>query len=101
MSSRVGTTNAWRLILLSLLLLLNPEPVLGAPVSPSTPNSTGRQRISLNASWRFSRFTTAPDSLSYTVLKPYMLPSGNDFITAGTKHSRPSSTAPGSSIAYV
>jgi beta-galactosidase len=101
MLSRVGTTNAWQFILLSLLLLLNSEPVLGVRISPPASNSTGRQRISLNASWRFSRFTIAPDSLSYTVLKPYTLPSGNDFISAGTKHSRPSGTAPGSSITYV
>ncbi|CAK7223343.1 hypothetical protein SBRCBS47491_005176 [Sporothrix bragantina] len=38
-----------------------------------------RQRLSLNKGWRFSRFTTNPDSLSYNTLKPWMLASSNKF----------------------
>lgn len=60
-----------------------------------------RERISLNADWRFSRFTTSPDGLSYTTLKPWIMPSGNDFIVSGTKHQLPSATAPGSKVQYV
>jgi beta-galactosidase len=90
----------WRPILLCLLLVLsNTHPIAGASSYPSA--STSRQRISLNDSWRFSRFTTAPDSLSYSILKPYMLASANDFITTGAKHARPSGAAPGSAVTYV
>ncbi|KAH8158322.1 hypothetical protein CIB48_g9930 [Xylaria polymorpha] len=59
-----------------------------------------RERISLNADWRFSRFTTNPDSLSYNTLKNWILPSGNDFIS-GTKHERPSGTPPGNNVQYI
>ncbi|KAI0455793.1 glycoside hydrolase superfamily [Xylaria acuta] len=59
-----------------------------------------RERIDLNPGWRFSRFTTNPDSLSYSTLKNWILPSGNDFIS-GTKHQRPSGTPPGNNVQYV
>ncbi|RYC61657.1 hypothetical protein CHU98_g4565 [Xylaria longipes] len=59
-----------------------------------------RERVSLNSDWRFSRFTTNPDSLSYNTLKNWILPSGNDFIS-GTKHVRPSGTPPGNDVKYV
>jgi beta-galactosidase len=62
--------------------------------------NAGRERVSLNAGWRFSRFLTSPDSLSYTTLEPWILPSGNDFIS-GAKHQRPSGAVPGSSVQYV
>lgn len=61
---------------------------------------TSRERVSLNNGWRFSRFTSNPDSLSYTTLKPWILPSGNDFIS-GAKYQAPSGTAPGSNVSYV
>ncbi|ERS96996.1 hypothetical protein HMPREF1624_06323 [Sporothrix schenckii ATCC 58251] len=38
-----------------------------------------RQRLSLNKGWRFSRFTSNPDSLSYATLKPWMLASSTKF----------------------
>jgi len=62
--------------------------------------TTGRERISLNEGWKFSRFTSNPDSLSYSTLKPWILPSGNDFIK-GTKRQPPSGTPPGSDVNYV
>ncbi|KAL2126242.1 hypothetical protein VTI74DRAFT_1344 [Chaetomium olivicolor] len=65
----------------------------------STEN-TGRERISLNENWKFSRFTLNPDSLSYNTLKPWILPSGNDFIK-GAKHQPPSGTPPGGNVKYV
>ncbi|KAF2476297.1 glycoside hydrolase family 2 protein [Lindgomyces ingoldianus] len=60
----------------------------------------GRERISLNAGWRFSRFTSNPDSLSYSTLKQWILPSANDFIK-GAERQRPSGTPPGNSVNYV
>ncbi|KAN0099505.1 glycoside hydrolase family 2 protein [Hyaloscypha variabilis] len=86
-------------IVLSLLLLSSLQLVVGSRVSTSL--STGRQRISLNASWRFSRWTSAPDSLTYATLKPYILPSSNNFISVGSKHARPTETAPGSAVTYA
>ncbi|KAG7286824.1 hypothetical protein NEMBOFW57_009141 [Staphylotrichum longicolle] len=62
--------------------------------------TAGRERISLNGGWKFSRFTSNPDSLSYSTLKSWILPSGNDFIK-GTKRQPPSGTPPGSDVKYV
>lgn len=62
--------------------------------------SSGRVRSSLNADWRFSRFTSNPDGLSYETLKPWMMPCANDFIT-GDGYQRPSGPAPGANISYV
>ncbi len=84
---------AWWLVLLGLAQLL-------AGVVDAASPSPGRERISLNAGWRFSRFTTNPDSLSYATLKPWVLPSANDFVS-GAKHQRPSGAAPGASVDYV
>ncbi|KAI1210500.1 glycoside hydrolase family 2 protein [Annulohypoxylon truncatum] len=61
----------------------------------------GRERVSINAGWRFSRFESNPDSLSYDVLKDWILPTGNDFIVNGVKYNRPSGVAPGSNVTYV
>ncbi|KAK3684165.1 glycoside hydrolase family 2 protein [Podospora appendiculata] len=58
----------------------------------------GRERISINANWRFSRFTSNPDSLSYSTLKQWMLPAASNFIS-GSKPQRPSGAAP--SVKYA
>ncbi|KAF2195707.1 glycoside hydrolase family 2 protein [Zopfia rhizophila CBS 207.26] len=91
------------LILLSLSLLASPRPA-GA-FSIRSPHAgaaavAGRERISLNAGWRFSRFTSNPDSLSYSTLKQWILPSANDFIS-GSKRQRPSGTPPGNNVNYT
>ncbi|OAL52589.1 glycoside hydrolase family 2 protein [Pyrenochaeta sp. DS3sAY3a] len=62
--------------------------------------SAARERVSLNNDWRFSRFTSNPDSLSYDVLKSWMLPSANGFLN-GKKYDRPPGTAPGSDVKYT
>ncbi|KAK3898357.1 glycoside hydrolase [Staphylotrichum tortipilum] len=65
------------------------------------PGKAGRERVSLTDGWKFSRFVSDPDSLSYhTTLKSWILPSANDFIN-GTKYKRPSGTPPGSKVKYV
>ncbi|KAK1759122.1 glycoside hydrolase superfamily [Echria macrotheca] len=61
----------------------------------------GRSRTSLNEGWKFSRFTSTPDSLSYNTLKPWMLPLANDFIVTGSKKSVPSGAPPGANVQYV
>jgi len=66
------------------------------------PSTTARQKISLNAGWKFSRFVENPDGIIYDwradvnntkdiqVLKPWILPSGNDFIgDAAKRHPYP------------
>ncbi|KFY17017.1 hypothetical protein V492_00939 [Pseudogymnoascus sp. VKM F-4246] len=62
--------------------------------------ASGRQRISLSADWRFERFESNPDSLSYDLLKQWILPSGNDFIS-GANYERPSGDPPGGDVSYV
>ncbi|KAK7956224.1 uncharacterized protein PG986_005446 [Apiospora aurea] len=84
-----GGSVAHGLALLSLLLLA----VVGAEAE--------RTRLSLNQGWRFSRFESAPDGLSYEILKPWILPSANDFIINGDQHKRPDGAAPGSSVEYT
>lgn len=65
------------------------------------PAAGGRERLSINADWRFSRFEENPDGLSYDDLKDWILPSANDFIVNGDKHERPSGTPPGGDVPYV
>ncbi|KAF2819255.1 glycoside hydrolase [Ophiobolus disseminans] len=62
--------------------------------------ATVRERTSLNAGWRFARFTSNPDSLSYNTLKPWILPAANDFLPK-SKYDRPSGAAPGANVQYV
>ena len=66
----------------------------------SRASAGGRERVSLNADWRFQRFVENPDGLSYDELKPWILPSANDFLS-GTKYDRPSETGPGRNITFV
>jgi beta-galactosidase len=93
---------AARLTALLVLLLFSPYlsegRTLTAPRAASQPS--GRERLSLNDGWKFARFTSNPDSLSYNTLKPWILPSANDFIK-GSKHQPPSGTPPGSNVQYV
>jgi beta-galactosidase len=82
-------------ILLRLLLLVT---IVLAASSPGA--KAGRKRTSLNTGWRFSRFTSNPDSLSYSTLKPWILPSANNFIR-GAKHRVPAGPPPGGNVSYV
>ncbi|RWA03687.1 hypothetical protein EKO27_g11419, partial [Xylaria grammica] len=86
-------------LLIALLLSALPQLAAARAVRPRDADAT-RERVDINAGWRFSRFTTNPDSLSYSVLKNWVLPSANGFIN-GTKHQRPSGTPPGSNVRYV
>ncbi|KAI1427109.1 glycoside hydrolase family 2 protein [Xylaria sp. FL1777] len=93
-------------LLVSLVLSVLPQYAAARAVRESREDAaiplaaTTRERIDLNAGWRFSRFTTNPDSLSYNTLKSWILPSANDFIN-GSKHQRPSGTPPGNNVQYV
>jgi beta-galactosidase len=80
------------------MIILSPLLLLVVAVGAATP---GRDRSSFNAGWKFSRFTSNPDSLSYNTLKGWMLPLANDFIVKGNKHPVPSGAPPGNSVQYV
>ncbi|TVY82422.1 Beta-galactosidase BoGH2A [Lachnellula suecica] len=72
-----------------------------------------RERQSLNQGWRFQRTVENPDGLVYdyrpdltignntTILKPWILPSGNEFINEpANRHERPSGN-PGGNVTFV
>ena len=61
----------------------------------------GRDRSSFNYGWKFQRFTSNPDSLSYSTLKSWMLPLANNFIVSGNKNPAAPGTAPGANVQYV
>ncbi|KAM7196272.1 glycoside hydrolase [Naviculisporaceae sp. PSN 640] len=100
MASTRLASQACGLLLVTLFLLASLSIAHPNPVEARQAKSTGRGRISINAGWRFQRFTSNPDSLSYNTLKSFILPSGNDFI-AGSKRQKPSATAPGADIKFV
>jgi beta-galactosidase len=94
------TREIYRALLLGLMLRLADAHPTGADILPR--GTSVRERISINADWKFARFTSNPDSLSYNeTLKPWILPSANDFIVNGTKHQRPNGTAPGHDVQYT
>ncbi|KAL7626446.1 hypothetical protein AAE478_003218 [Parahypoxylon ruwenzoriense] len=93
-------------LLLSGLVLLGHFQIAEAGVVRRLPNEYltaqgGRERVSINSGWRFSRFASNPDSLSYDTMKAWILPSGNDFIVNGDKHERPVEVGPGGDVEYV
>ena len=86
----------------ALAFLLASDVLVGALTiqNPRAVAATGRERININTAWKFSRFTSNPDSLSYTTLKQWVMPSANDFVK-GAKSQSPSGTPPGASVQYV
>lgn len=52
--------------------------------------TTGRERLSLNAGWRFRRTVDNPDSVTYAKMKSWIMPSANAFIKNTSKrYARP------------
>jgi beta-galactosidase len=95
-------SGAYKIALAALLLAADLS--LAAAHVTLTPRAAvgGRERVSINGGWRFQRFTSNPDSLSYSTLKPWILPSGNDFIKdPGSKKTRPSGTQPGANLGFT
>jgi len=88
------------LLVLGLILLIFSDAVMAQSLIQTRSAVTGRERTSLNAGWRFARFTTNPDSLTYETLKPWMLPAANEFLDA-PKYERPTGEAPGAKVNYV
>lgn len=82
-----------------LSLLLHAEAL---PSGNGSPHKHGRERVSINSGWKFKRWESNPDGIIYdqrpdlenltdvTILKPWILPSGNDFIKdISNKHDLP------------
>ncbi|OAK94692.1 glycoside hydrolase [Phaeosphaeriaceae sp. SRC1lsM3a] len=95
-------SGAYGIALAALLLAANLP--LTAADAALTHRATvgGRERVSINAGWRFQRFTSNPDSLSYSTLKSWILPSGNDFIkSSGSKKTRPTGSQPGANLNFT
>ncbi|PGH16429.1 hypothetical protein AJ79_01760 [Helicocarpus griseus UAMH5409] len=112
-----GSYNGCGLNVLSLLIFVLSQFVEGFSVEnyvqKPAPGPIGRERIDLNRGWRFLRSTTNPDNLIYderpdtlisnetVILKPWILPSANNFINDPAKqHERPDGN-PGSEVPFV
>jgi beta-galactosidase len=98
-SSRI-LYNPYSLSLLCLLISVLSDTTSARCVKKPRGQASGRERTSLNADWRFSRFTSNPDGLSYDTLKPWILPAANDFLS-DKKYDRPTGAAPGANVSYV
>jgi beta-galactosidase len=92
--------NCYRILLLGIFATILFQTISAHTIRKPRAVATGRERTSLNAGWRFSRFTSNPDSLSYNTLKPWILPAANNFIS-GTPYKRPPGTAPGADVKYT
>jgi hypothetical protein len=106
-SLRTATQHASVAYLFCTTLLLDavhasPLSIIPPPqLRPREGSVAARDLVSITADWRFQRWNSSPDGLSYDTLKPWVLPSANDFIVDGTKHERPSDTPPGADVEYV
>ncbi|KAF1841458.1 glycoside hydrolase family 2 protein [Cucurbitaria berberidis CBS 394.84] len=100
---------ATQFILLCFLLILQTHPP-GAYAEKEHP--AGRERISINTNWRFWRSEKNPDGITYdnrtdtpqgnvTYLRPWILPSANEFIPDASKQYKVPSSGPGINISYV
>jgi beta-galactosidase len=95
-------TSAYGIALAALLLAANLPLVVADATFTHRATVGGRERISINVGWRFQRFVSNPDSLSYNTLKPWILPSGNDFIKgSGSKKTRPTGPQPGANLNFT
>ena len=101
---------AYGLLLLGQVLV---QPSAQALTVRDRPDHGGRERVNLNADWRFQRTESNPDGLLYdnrpdlspgddvTILKPWILPSANRFINNPKKrHERPEGN-PGGDVEFV
>lgn len=96
-----------------LVLQLHVRVTIARVINARNETSAGRERISLNSAWRFQRSETNPDGLTYDirpdqanltleVLKPWILPSANDFIAnPDDAYQLPDTEPPGNDVAYL
>jgi beta-galactosidase len=94
--------DAYKILCLSLFLWppIDANPPGEKNIQGRLTTSTSRERVSINSNWKFQLFKSNPDALSYNdTLKPWILPSANDFIIGGNKSYRPNVTLP--DVEYV
>ncbi|KZL63640.1 beta-galactosidase [Colletotrichum incanum] len=112
-SQRSLATRAFGPTLLTLLLLiLGPSDALTLHPRQNV-SSTSRERVSINKGWRFWRSEFNPDGLIYDhrpdlenltdtyVLKPWVLPSANDFIKDPAQHHERPTAEPTLNVPYA
>ncbi|CAD0017716.1 unnamed protein product [Aureobasidium pullulans] len=87
--------------------------VNASPHNAQPKHRLGRERINLNSDWKFRRWEENPDGLIYdyrqdlenltdvSILKPWILPSGNNFIKDSSKHYQRPEGNPGSNVSFV
>jgi beta-galactosidase len=95
-SQRAAFSTCWLLCLGLLLVASEGFVTAQQPMSLGfvDASAAGRDRTGLNAGWKFQRFTTSPDNLSYDKLKEWILPSANAFIADTSRHHQIPSTQP-------
>lgn len=75
-------------------------------------DTTGRKKIRLHDGWKFQLSSKAPDGVTYDfrpdnndedleIIKPWILPSANDFIRSNDSHYTPPTTQPETEIPYA
>jgi beta-galactosidase len=93
------------LVLLAACLLVvsacAQSPAPSATTASTTSAASPRQRLSLDADWRFIKGDPADaGNLSYANIKPWVLPTANDFTNSPTKPVLPSGNL-GGNVSYV
>lgn len=89
-----------RQLLASLCVLFVCVSGFAAPNEARESNLVSRERINLNAGWRFCKGEPMEGHLDYGQIKPYLLPCANAFIKKGEKHLRPTGN-PGAKHPYI
>lgn len=111
------TSGLYGLLLLLTLVFLNTNPTAALSLrnasSSDTTSTPGRSRININSGWRFKRSESNPDGLVYDIrpdnrnlknpkiLKPWILPSGNDFIKDPAKRHKLPANAPNANVSFA
>jgi len=80
----------YNLALLALCILGGNDLVF----AQDAPAVGARDRVSLNAGWRFQRWINKPDSVSYSSMKAWIMPATNDLIKEAAKRARRPSNEP-------
>ena len=87
--------------------------VAALPSTHDDSHQHGRQRVSINSGWKFKRWEANPDGVIYdqrpdletltnvTILKPWVLPSGNDFIEDTSNKYDPPGKPPAINVPYA
>ncbi|KAI7785583.1 family 2 glycoside hydrolase [Diaporthe eres] len=109
----MARTVRWLAAAVFLVLQLHVRAFIARVIHARNETSAGRERISLNSEWRFQRSETNPDGLTYDirpdqanltlkVLKPWILPSANDYIVnSADKYQVPDTDPPGNDLAFL